>query len=79
LESLAHASGFLHVEEIELKSLAVPDSSPATRAMIQEKEAALVKQKLAGLLSSRGVFFLLDDLPALSRTRSPKCKETVPR
>lgn len=52
---------FTPTEEIELKALPVPDKSPATRSLIQEKEAALLTEKLHSVLSSRGVFFLLDE------------------
>ncbi len=56
-----NTKSFCPIEEIELKSVAVPDKSPATRLLIQEKEAALLTAKLDGLLSSRGVFYLLDE------------------
>jgi 23S rRNA (pseudouridine1915-N3)-methyltransferase len=52
---------FTPIEEIELKPLPVPDKSFSTRALIQEKEAALLEDRLKNILSSRGVFFLLDE------------------
>lgn len=56
-----NTKAFSPIEEIELKALPVPDKSPATRALIQEKEASLLTDKLGSLLSSRGVFYLLDE------------------
>jgi 23S rRNA (pseudouridine1915-N3)-methyltransferase len=56
-----NTKAFCPIEEIELKAMPVPDKSPATRAIIQEKEAALLEEKLKGLLSSRGAYFLLDE------------------
>lgn len=56
-----NTTAFCPIEEIELKAVAVPDKSPATRLLIQEKEEAILTQKLSGLLSSRGVFYLLDE------------------
>lgn len=53
--------GWAQSEEIELKPLAVPDKSPATRAQIQDKEATLLEEKLDALLSGRGAFYLLDE------------------
>lgn len=52
---------FCPIEEIELKALPVPDKSPATRALIQSKEAEILEDRLGKLLSARGVFFLLDE------------------
>ena len=48
-------------QELELKACEVPDKSEATRRKIQEKEAALLEEKLAQALSSRGRFYLLDE------------------
>lgn len=56
-----NTTAFCPIEEIELKALPVPDKSPATRALIQKKEAVVLEEKLDSLLSSRGVFFLLDE------------------
>lgn len=56
-----NTKAFCPIEEVELKSVAVPDKSPATRLLIQEKEEGLLTAKLASLLSSRGVFYLLDE------------------
>lgn len=49
------------LEEVELKALHVPDKSAATRAQIQEREAAILSEKLEGALGTRGVFYLLDE------------------
>jgi 23S rRNA (pseudouridine1915-N3)-methyltransferase len=49
------------IEEVELKPLTVPDKSSATRAHIQEKEAALLEEKLGALLGGRGAYYLLDE------------------
>lgn len=46
------------IEEIELKPLAVPDKSPATRRIIQEREAGMLRD-LAGRRRARLV--LLDE------------------
>lgn len=53
--------GFVTVNEIELKPLSVPDKSPATRALVQDKEAALLDERLRGILSPRGALYLLDE------------------
>lgn len=53
--------GWVQAEEIELKPLSVPDKSPATRLQIQEKEAGLLEERLAGLLSARAALYLLDE------------------
>jgi 23S rRNA (pseudouridine1915-N3)-methyltransferase len=55
------ANGWLTVREIELKPIAVPDKSPATRKQIQEKEGQILLEKLSQELSSRGIFYLLDE------------------
>ncbi len=52
---------FTPIEEIEIKPLPVPDKSFATRSLIQVKEAVLLEDRLKNLLSSRGVFYLLDE------------------
>jgi 23S rRNA (pseudouridine1915-N3)-methyltransferase len=52
---------WLTVREIELKPIAVPDKSPATRKQIQEKEGEILLEKLSSELSSRGIFYLLDE------------------
>ena len=56
-----NTKAFCPIEEIELKALPVPDKSPATRALIQAKEAEIVEERLAKLLSARGIFLLLDE------------------
>jgi 23S rRNA (pseudouridine1915-N3)-methyltransferase len=56
-----NANGFCPVEEVELKSLPVADKSPATRKLVQEREAEILAEKLDKILSPRGVFFLLDE------------------
>jgi hypothetical protein len=53
-----NAKAFSPIEEIELKPLPVPDKSPATRALIQAKEAEILGERLGKLLSARGVFYL---------------------
>jgi 23S rRNA (pseudouridine1915-N3)-methyltransferase len=58
---LRNTKAFCPIEEIELKPLAVPEKSPATRARIQTKEAEILEERLAKLLSPRGAFFLLDE------------------
>jgi 23S rRNA (pseudouridine1915-N3)-methyltransferase len=64
-----NTKAFTPIEEIELKAVPVPDKSPATRALIQEKEAGMLEEKLGGLLSSRGVYFLLDEKGKASSTQ----------
>jgi 23S rRNA (pseudouridine1915-N3)-methyltransferase len=49
------------VEETELKPIAVPDKSPATRKQIQEKEGKLLLEKLESSLDSRGILVLMDE------------------
>jgi 23S rRNA (pseudouridine1915-N3)-methyltransferase len=49
------------VEELELKPISVPDKSPTTRKQIQEKEGALLLDKLKPSLDSRGILVLLDE------------------
>ncbi len=56
-----NTKAFTPIEEIELKPIAVPDKSPATRATIQAKEQILLREKLAAILSPRGAFYLLDE------------------
>lgn len=56
-----NAKAFCAIEEVELKALPVPDKSPATRALIQAKEAELLEERLGKLLSARGIFLLLDE------------------
>jgi 23S rRNA (pseudouridine1915-N3)-methyltransferase len=63
-----NTGAFCPIEEIELKSLPVPDKSSATRALIQAKEAEILENKLARLLSARGAFFLLDEKGRASMT-----------
>jgi len=53
------ASKFVEIQERELKPLPVADKSPATRALVQEKEAALL---LAAQKSGeRTALYLLDE------------------
>ncbi len=56
-----NTKAFCPIEEIELKALPVPDKSPSTRVLIQAKEAEILEDRLAKLLSARGAFFLLDE------------------
>ena len=58
---LRNLQPWVSTEEHELKPIAVPDKSPATRSQIQEKEALILNEKLGQLLSSRGIYFLLDE------------------
>ena len=53
--------GWISFEEIELKPLPVPDKSPSTRIQIQEKEGALLLQKIKSDSMSRSLYFLLDE------------------
>jgi len=64
-----NTKAFTPIEEVELKSVAVPDKSPATRLLIQEKEAGMLEAKLDSLLSSRGVFYLLDEKGKAAKTQ----------
>lgn len=59
-QRLARTFGY-SIDEIELKPLAVPDKSAATRKKIQEKERDLLLEKLSAQLSGRGAFYLLDE------------------
>ncbi|MBC7387460.1 MAG: 23S rRNA (pseudouridine(1915)-N(3))-methyltransferase RlmH [Cryobacterium sp.] len=63
-----NTNAFTPIQEIELKAFPVPDKSPATRAIIQEKEAVVLTSKLADILSPRGVYFLLDEKGKASPT-----------
>ena len=56
-------------EEIELKPIAVPDKSPASRKLIQEKEGAVLLEKLESSLASRGILVLLDETGKALPTR----------
>lgn len=49
------------VEELELKALPVPDKSPATRSRIQQKEGAILLERLESTLGNRGILVLLDE------------------
>lgn len=49
------------VDEIELKPIAVPDKSPATRARIQEKEAELLLERMQSAAGDRAMLYLLDE------------------
>lgn len=53
--------GWVPLEECELKPLAVPDKSPATRRQIQVKEGALLLEKLSRRLGPRSLIYLLDE------------------
>lgn len=57
-------------EELELKSLEVPDKSPVSRKLIQEKEGALLLEKLKSSLDSRGILVLLDETGKSMKTRN---------
>ncbi|MGZ3689613.1 MAG: 23S rRNA (pseudouridine(1915)-N(3))-methyltransferase RlmH [Bdellovibrionota bacterium] len=56
---------WVEIEEIELKPLTVPDKSPATRNKIQEKEAALLLERLR----PQTAIYLLDELGKTQPTR----------
>lgn len=58
---LRNLGAWAQVQEHELKPIAVPDKSPATRKKIQEQEDSILREKLAKALSPRGRFFLLDE------------------
>jgi len=66
---LRNLGAWATVAEHELKPVPVPDKSPATRLQIQAKEATLLREKLAHLLSPRGKFFLLDETGKALPTR----------
>jgi 23S rRNA (pseudouridine1915-N3)-methyltransferase len=63
------SNAWLPVEEIELKPLAVPDKSPASRKRIQEREGELLLQRLEKEVSPRGALFLLDEAGKPRSTR----------
>lgn len=52
---------WVHAEEVELKPLAVPDKSQATRKDIQIKEGLHLLEKIEKKISSRGIIILLDE------------------
>src|SRR3954468_20803938 len=52
---------WVSVEEHELKPLAVPEKSAATRSRIQADEGALLLDTLRSRLGERGAFYLLDE------------------
>ncbi len=56
-----NTGAFCSIQEIELKAVSVPDKSPSTRALVQAKESEILHSKLASILSSRGVYFALDE------------------
>ena len=57
---------WISFEEIELKPIAVPDKSPSTRIQIQEKEAALLLEKMKSDSRSESLgksyYYLLDEV-----------------
>src|SRR5580698_9809119 len=57
------------VDEIELKPIAVPDKSAASRKHIQQKEGALLLDRLKDSLASRGILVLLDETGKSLRTQ----------
>src|SRR5688572_24890463 len=57
------------IQETELKPQPVPDKSPATRAKIQQLENKLLQERLGGLLSARGGYYLLDEIGTALHTR----------
>jgi 23S rRNA (pseudouridine1915-N3)-methyltransferase len=57
------------LDEIELKPIAVPDKSAASRKQIQEREGALLLERLDNSLKSRGILVLLDETGKSLRTQ----------
>lgn len=55
-------------EEIELKPIPVPDKSASSRKLIQQKEGAILLDKLKTSLDSRGILVLLDETGAALST-----------
>jgi len=53
--------GWVSIEEVELKALAVPDKSLETRKRIQEQEARLLLEQFAKKLSQSKNFYLVDE------------------
>ncbi|HLE01211.1 MAG TPA: 23S rRNA (pseudouridine(1915)-N(3))-methyltransferase RlmH [Bdellovibrionota bacterium] len=49
------------MEEVELRPVPVPDKNANTRRQIQEKESAILTERLGSVLGSRGIFYLLDE------------------
>ena len=58
------------LEEVELKPVPVPSKSASVRTQVQEKETLLLREKLANRLSSRGIYYLLDESGKAMNTRS---------
>jgi len=57
------------LHEEELKPLHVPDKSPGHRARIQEKEGALLTERLGKTVPPRGRIYLLDETGKNMTTR----------
>jgi 23S rRNA (pseudouridine1915-N3)-methyltransferase len=66
---LRNLGAWVEVAEVELKSIAVPDKSPATRVLIQHKESDVFEAKVRSLLSARGKFFILDEIGKAESTQ----------
>lgn len=62
-------STWVTLEELELKPLEVPDKSPATRALIQVREAALLLEKIETRGGIKGLY-LLDERGKNEPTRN---------
>jgi 23S rRNA (pseudouridine1915-N3)-methyltransferase len=60
---------WIPLQEQELKPVPVPDKSPATRRLIQDKESLHLEQKLAQFLGPRGGYYLLDEIGKPLTTR----------
>lgn len=52
---------WIHLEEIELKPLPVPEKQAETRLRIQEKEGQLLRDRLQPRIKGRSFFILLDE------------------
>jgi 23S rRNA (pseudouridine1915-N3)-methyltransferase len=73
---LRNLGAFTSITEHELKSVHVPDKSPATRLQIQKKEEEILREKLTTVLSSRGQFYLMDEKgKALTTLEWSKCAQ----
>jgi 23S rRNA (pseudouridine1915-N3)-methyltransferase len=63
-----NSGAWASVNEVELKSLTVPDKSVTTRQKIQTKEAEILRERLSKILSPRGAYVLLDEKGKASTT-----------
>ena len=58
---LKMTSGWVKIEEIEMKPIAVPEKNQALLKQIQKQENALLTSELSKHLGPRGAFYLLDE------------------